>query len=98
MREVGDLPEELRAVHALNRLAFGPRPGDLAQVRALGVEEYIRRQLHPESVPIPDDLISRVAAYRTLHMTPAALFREFQLPVMEARRENKDASPEALKS
>jgi uncharacterized protein (DUF1800 family) len=98
VREVGDLPEEYRAVHALNRLGFGPRAGDVAQLNAGGIERYIHEQLHPESLPIPESLVSQVASYRTLHMTPMELFREFQLPVMQARRENRGADPATLKT
>ena len=42
--------EQKRAVHALNRLAFGPRPGDLQQVMAIGVDRWIDLQLHPEKI------------------------------------------------
>jgi len=40
--------EQKRAVHALNRLTFGPRPGDIQQVAAMGVDRWIDQQLHPE--------------------------------------------------
>ena len=33
-------PEE-RVTHALNRLTFGPRPGDAEKVRAMGVDRWI---------------------------------------------------------
>ena len=39
--------EELRIVHTLNRLSFGPRPGDVEKVRKLGLEKWIDLQLHP---------------------------------------------------
>ena len=50
MREPGDMTGSERAIHALNRLAFGPRPGDFEHVRAIGVETYIHQQLNPESI------------------------------------------------
>ena len=34
--------------HVLSRLTFGARPGDVAMVRALGVDRWIDQQLHPE--------------------------------------------------
>jgi len=40
--------EQKRAVQALNRLTFGPRPGDIQQVMAMGVDRWIDLQLHPE--------------------------------------------------
>ena len=32
----------------LNALTYGPRPDDLARVRALGLEAFVEAQLHPE--------------------------------------------------
>jgi uncharacterized protein (DUF1800 family) len=36
--------------HVLNRLAFGPRPGDVERVRAMGVDTWIAQQLQPERI------------------------------------------------
>lgn len=38
------------ALHALNRLAYGPRPGEVDRVAALGVMTWIERQLHPDRI------------------------------------------------
>jgi uncharacterized protein (DUF1800 family) len=90
MREAGNMDSGERALHALNRLAFGPRPGDFEHVRVIGVEAYINEQLHPESMPIPDSLIERVHDFSTLHMTPGALFIEYMKPIVMARRAKED--------
>jgi uncharacterized protein (DUF1800 family) len=37
-------------IHVLNRLGFGPRPGDIERVAKVGVREYIDQQLHPEAI------------------------------------------------
>ncbi len=87
-----------RAMHALSRLTFGPRPGDLDHVRAIGVQAYVEQQLNPESITIPASLVDRVHDLHTLHLTPAALFLEYQRPVMMARKANpndKDQQKEA---
>jgi uncharacterized protein (DUF1800 family) len=68
--------DERRAVHALNRLAFGPRPGDVQQVMAMGVDRWIDLQLHPERIS-DDALESRLAAFRTLRMDPREIVQEF---------------------
>jgi len=94
MLQVGNMPQEKRALHALNRMAFGPRPGDLERVNQIGVERYIREQLNPQSIPVPPDLMRRVGALGTLHMTPAELFETFQVPVQQAKGD-KDAQKEA---
>jgi uncharacterized protein (DUF1800 family) len=41
----GELAATLRA---LNRAAFGPRPGDLRRVREIGLDAYLEEQLAPE--------------------------------------------------
>lgn len=44
------------AFHALNRVAYGPRPGEVARVAAGGVMRWIDRQLEPEQ--ITDDALT----------------------------------------
>jgi uncharacterized protein (DUF1800 family) len=39
-----------RILQALNRFTFGPRPGDLEAVRAMGLEKWFVQQLHPETI------------------------------------------------
>src|SRR5690242_1331651 len=87
MLKLGNMPQERRALHALNRLAFGPRPGDVERVNDVGVERYIREQLDPESIKVPADLTRRVNALTTLHLTPVELFMNFQLPAQQAKRD-----------
>jgi uncharacterized protein (DUF1800 family) len=64
----GKLSERQRVVHALNRLTFGPRPGDVDAVLAKGLDSWIEDQLHPESL---DDsaLNGRMAPYATTRMS-----------------------------
>jgi len=81
-----------RILHVLNRLGFGPRPGDFERVSAIGPERYVQEQLRPESIAIPGDLSDRVNEYRTLHMSPIALFVEYQRPIMQARKDAKAES------
>jgi uncharacterized protein (DUF1800 family) len=37
-------------VHVLNRITFGPRPGDVELVQKMGLHNYIEAQLHPETI------------------------------------------------
>ena len=46
----GELSSDERILHALNRFTFGPRPGDLAAVKAMGLDRWFAQQLHPASV------------------------------------------------
>ncbi len=84
-----EVSKQDRILHVLNRLAFGPRPGDFEHVSAIGPERYVREQLHPESIAIPSDLSERVNELRTLHMSPIALFIEYQRPLKMARKDAK---------
>src|SRR5580692_7683092 len=61
------LTEEERATHALNRLTFGPRPGDLERVQAVGVKRWIETQLNPEQ--IDDSLLqARLQNFPAMHL------------------------------
>jgi hypothetical protein len=42
--------ENSRAAQALTRLTFGPRPGDVERVKAMGAEKFINQQLDPDSI------------------------------------------------
>jgi uncharacterized protein (DUF1800 family) len=68
--------EQRRALHALNRLTFGPRPGDVQLVMAMGVNQWIDLQLHPEKI---DDrgLNARLEPLRTLHMSTREIAEDF---------------------
>ena len=39
-----------RILHALDRLTFGPRPGELEEVKAIGLDGWITQQLHPATI------------------------------------------------
>src|SRR6185312_12627945 len=39
--DVRELPADQQIIQALNRLTFGPRPGDVAKVRAIGLDNWI---------------------------------------------------------
>ena len=62
--------------HVLNRLTFGSRPGDLEKIRSLGTEEWINRQLHPESI---DDnwTEARTRHFESLHVWPLGELLEY---------------------
>ncbi len=68
--------EQKRAVHALNRLTFGSRPGDVQQVMAMGVDRWIDLQLHPDKIS-DSSLDPRLAPLRTLHMNSRQLAENF---------------------
>jgi uncharacterized protein (DUF1800 family) len=77
------------AEHALNRLAFGARPGEVDRVAKMGVDQWIDQQLHPER--IPDAAVeAKLARYKTLTMSNDQIAKTFVQPFYEARRARKD--------
>ena len=90
--------DEPTITHVLNRIAFGPRTGDVDRVKAIGLERYIDQQLHPERVQ-DAALADRLAGLSTISMSRRELSEKFEQPLMEARREQKSrADGEAPKT
>lgn len=70
-----------RVLHALNRLTFGPRPGDVAAVQAIGLNKWFEQQLAPASIP---DVVleEKLAEYPAMKMSLAELQLKFPGPQM----------------
>ena len=66
-------------LHALSRLTYGPRPGDLERVRGTGLSAWIDRQLRPRTI---DDSATEQALVEltTLRMPISEALREFPRP------------------
>ncbi len=59
-------------VHVLNRITFGPAPGDVEAVQQMGLRAYIDQQLHPEQ--IDDSAVEQqVASFEMLQWSPEQL-------------------------
>ncbi|MBI2491458.1 MAG: DUF1800 domain-containing protein [Candidatus Rokubacteria bacterium] len=72
-------PDDGAILHALGRLTFGPRPGDVERVRALGLAAWLERQLAPERVG--DVAVDRTLGdLTTLAMSIPELLREYPRP------------------
>jgi len=70
------LSEHQRLLHALNRLSYGPRPGEVARVRQMGLATWITQQLHPDT--IPDEAVAPLLrGYPTLDKPTPELLRKF---------------------
>jgi uncharacterized protein (DUF1800 family) len=78
-RVESQLTEEQRATHVLNRLTFGPQPGEVDRVRAIGVENWIELQLNPER--IDDSLLeAQLQKYTLMRLPLPAMMEEFPNP------------------
>jgi uncharacterized protein (DUF1800 family) len=88
-----ELTADQQVAQVLNRLEFGPRPGDAARVRQMGVDRWIARQLAPDRIPDPaaEAFLAHFPAYRA---SAAELARDYPRPerVFEERRQMGDTS------
>src|SRR5262249_43753300 len=87
------MPVDRQAVHILNRLTFGPRPGDADQVRRVGIDAWIDQQLHPDRIAENPALGDKLRGLVTLDLpmwkilesyTPAPAGLMARLPSVEA--------------
>ena len=88
-------PDDRTIVHVLNRIAFGPSPGDLERVRRMGLQAYIDQQLTPERIS-DERLHARLSALTTLSKSTRELAAEYYIPAqMERRdRQRQQAAPQ----
>ena len=87
------MSEKVRAIHALNRLTFGAKPGDVEKVTAMGVDQWIEQQLRPEKI---DDgaLEARLSPLRILRMNTKEMMENFPPPpVIRAVAEGRESLP-----
>jgi uncharacterized protein (DUF1800 family) len=77
--------DDATIVHVLNRLAYGPRPGDVDRVRQVGLLRWIEQQLEPERLPDPA-LGPRLAGLGTVGLSSHELLKGYEIPPA-ARRE-----------
>ena len=93
--DVRELPADQQIIQALNRLTFGPKPGEMLEVRKIGLDNWIDQQLHPEK--IDDSAIESFIAskYPAIDQDQNALLQQFaqqQKARREVRLEKKDTS------
>jgi uncharacterized protein (DUF1800 family) len=72
--------------HVLDRIGFGPRPGDIERVQQIGLAAYIDQQLHPERIA-DSALTARLSEFSTLPMKSADLAEQYFMPADRARQQ-----------
>ncbi len=89
-RVIGKLPitqltEDEAILHALNRLGYGPTPGEVQHIKQIGLETWINQQLYPDTIDDPA-LDARLAKYPTLSMSSQQLLEQFAPPRLAAKQ------------
>jgi uncharacterized protein (DUF1800 family) len=75
-------------LHILNRIGYGPRPGDIEKVREMGLERYIDQQLHPEKLA-DAGMEARLAGLETVHLSSRQISEQYEQPQIEMRRQRQ---------
>jgi uncharacterized protein (DUF1800 family) len=87
---ITELTADEAILHAMNRLAYGPRPGDVERVRQMGLAKWIDQQL--ASNTIDDKAVNaRLENLPTLSMSSARLIEEYPQPKQAAIQAAKRA-------
>jgi uncharacterized protein (DUF1800 family) len=82
---ITELSADEAILHALNRLAYGPRPGDVERVRQMGLAQWIDQQLNPNG--IEDRAVeARLEQFPTLRMSTAKLLEEYPQPKQQEKQ------------
>jgi uncharacterized protein (DUF1800 family) len=91
---VTELSADEAVLHAMNRLAYGPRPGDVERVKQMGLAKWIEQQLAPNSI---DDkaLSARLENFPTLTMSSARLIEDYPQPKQAEKQAEKRAAASA---
>ncbi len=66
------LSSDQQILHALDRLSFGPRPGDIEAVKNMGLSQWIDLQLHTERIPESAELARQVGPLSAPNLIPVA--------------------------
>ena len=73
------LDENQKISHALNRLGFGARPGDVEKVKKIGLPKYIEQQLNAPVADAPE-VAARLKNFEVLGMETDEIFAKYPNP------------------
>src|SRR5262245_8858919 len=84
--------DDQKILHLLNRITFGPAPGQVDQVSKIGINTFIEQQLHPETID-DSELQHRLDALPTTRMTAGELYLWYPQPNVAAERAKQPNPP-----
>ena len=65
-----------KTINVLNRLSFGPRPGDIERVKSMGINNYIQSQLRPETIKESPKVTQKIAKLTNFYLVPTELYKK----------------------
>src|SRR5258708_19721018 len=71
------LTKDQQILHALDRLTYGPKPGDLEAVKKIGLKKWLDLQLHPERLPENPELTKKLDPLESLLMSQQDMVRAY---------------------
>jgi uncharacterized protein (DUF1800 family) len=71
------LSKDEQILHALDRLTFGPRPGDVERVKRIGLKKWLDQQLHPDRLAENPVLEAQLQVLESLRMTPLQALQHY---------------------
>jgi uncharacterized protein (DUF1800 family) len=84
--------DDATALHLVNRLGFGPTPGDLEHVRQAGFEGYIEEQLHSDTDSLPLALQQQLQRLPSFGKNTFELYRDFYWKIQLPDEKGTDAA------
>jgi uncharacterized protein (DUF1800 family) len=91
------LSKDDQILHALDRLTFGPRPGDVERVKRIGLKKWMDQQLHPDRMDENPVLETHIQALESLRMTPLETVQHYPSQgMLRAIAQGKQPMPDDL--
>ncbi|GGA09530.1 DUF1800 domain-containing protein [Okeania sp. KiyG1] len=75
-----------QTIHVLNRLSFGPRPGDIERVKSIGINNYIQSQLRPETIRESPQVTQKIAKLTNFYLAPTELYKKTVPPLKKGAK------------
>ncbi len=83
-----ELNEDEKINQVLNRLTYGPKPGDFEYIKKIGLAKFIDQQLNPESYNMPDYLLASLKDNEAIMLSPGQIDDQY------GRKAIKDQNPD----
>jgi uncharacterized protein (DUF1800 family) len=79
------LAPDKQPIHVLNRLAYGPRPGEIEDVRRIGVETWIKQQLNPAQITENPVLAAKLSPLPSTELATWQIFEKYAAQTLAIR-------------